>query len=67
MASVRGQLGSWAYVFAWAKRIKLCERFIHNELLMGSSHQPDDRTRQQETKLPPSTPQIEEAVDRSSY
>ncbi|MGB8310580.1 MAG: hypothetical protein WCE81_01795 [Halobacteriota archaeon] len=52
------QLGLWAHIFAWTKRVELCERFIHDELLMGSSHLPDDRTRQQETKLLTSTPQI---------
>ena len=47
---------------AWAKRIKLCERSIHDQLLMGSSHQLDDRTRQQETKLLPNTPQMGEKL-----
>ena len=49
------QLGLWARTFAWTKRVELCERFIHDELLKGRPHLPDDCTRQQETKLLTST------------
>jgi hypothetical protein len=50
------QLGLWGCSFAWTKRVELFERFIHNALLKGSSHLPNDCTRQQETMLLTSTP-----------
>jgi len=43
------QLSLWARTFAWTERVELCERFTQDELLKGSSHLPDDHTRQQET------------------
>ena len=62
MASVRGTVGLMGLLFARAKQVELCERFIHNKLLMGSSHLPDDSTHQQHTKLLPSTPRIEKKL-----
>ena len=52
------QLGLCAYIFAWTKRVELCERFIQDELLKGDIHTRGDRMRQQKAKLLTSTPKI---------
>ena len=50
------QLGLCAYIFAWTKRVELCERFIQDVLLMRDTHTRGDCMLQQKAKLFTSTP-----------